>query len=478
MNFKQFLQEKAMNPSTFAKTLERLSSDAKLGFELEMWIDKSSDLYKLNSSNARKKSISDLKTLEDWNELFNFYRSDYKHIEKTFEEWSEDDANDGEWPTFVEDWYGGAEDFLDVVGLVPTYGWYKEGEIVFAENNYQGASEKFETIAAYTAEEFSDYMGIDISVGGTSYTKWRIVEDTSIEGDDEEGAGLEIVSPPLPIEDGLDDLRNSFRFMSAHNVTTNNTTGLHLNISIPDIEDKLDPLKLILFLGEGHVLQTYDRKLNAYAREHGPDIIAAVTQTGKIPNSAKDLKRIASKALSDAKYKTVNLGKLEDGYLEFRMAGNADYHKKFTKVATDIGRFLTVLELACDPEAEQREYAKKLVKLFNIGKDQERDDNTTSNLQDFFEKHLGFMSAGLLKAAAKASEGNHAEILHAALVKLGKRITEKGIEIPVKTIAEFKVYLRQLEKQVPSILKDVKNLSENSTDTEYVNAFLKAFNIK
>lgn len=481
MNFKQFLQEKAMNPSTFAKTLERLSSDAKLGFELEMWIGEDSYLYELDHTDRNSVKISDLESLSDWNELFNFYRSDYKLIENKFDGWVDEGDNDGEWNTFFEDQYGDPENFVRAFQLVPTYGWHEEGETVFTDHSSSDTEEKFKSIAEYTAEKFSDYMGIDIDVGGSSISRWRIVEDTSIDGDDA-GVGIEIVSPPLAIEDGLDDLRNSFKFMEKNGVETNSSTGLHLNISIPDIRSKLDPLKLILFLGEGHVLQSYDRKVNAYAKEHGADIIAAITKTGKIPNSAKELKQIASEALGDAKYKTVNLGKLEHGYLEFRMAGNTDYHKKFGKVATDIGRFLTVLELACDPEAEQREYAKKLVKLFDLGKTQQRGDlSVDQGLESLVRAHAGGAVWDRFEAAAKNDPDEAktaASPVYSVMYWVGEILSKNDIQISAKTVAEFKTMLNKILKHSPDALQKAKAIADSEEETKYLKAFMKTFNIK
>ena len=46
------------------------------------------------------------------------------------------------------------------------------------------------------------------------------------------------------------------------NLYTNNSTGLHINVSIPD---KLDVLKLAVFTGDQYVLQQFGRQNSDYA---------------------------------------------------------------------------------------------------------------------------------------------------------------------------------------------------------------------
>lgn len=283
--FKQFLDEAKMNSGTFASAIERLSSSAKLGFELEMWITEDSDFLIV----------------------------------------ADHDANVGD----------------------------------------------FKKTAELAKESLEDLLGVDVQVGTATVNSWRIVRDDSIEegvGNDRLGVGIEIVSPPTPVEDGIGDLKQVLRWMTKNKVVTNSSTGIHLNLSIPEIKEKLDPLKLVLFMGEQHILKSYDREFNTYAKQHRDTLLAAIQQTGRLPNDAKGLMAIAGSALAKGeKSRTVNFRKLREGYLEFRTGGNTDYHKKFPQIESDIGRFLAVLEIACDPDAERKEYLKKLAKLFNAG---------------------------------------------------------------------------------------------------------------
>ena len=399
ITFKQFLSEKALRPSVFAATIERLSGSAKMGFELEMWVPEDSDLL----------IISD-----------------------------EDSAN---------------------------------GD--------------FKKTAEQAKDSLEDSLGYDVTINGDSSKGWVIVPDGSIQAPGV-GCGIEIVSPPDPVEDSLGDLRQMFRWMTKHDVITNSTTGLHLNLSIPDIKEKLDPLKLILFMGEGHVLSSYGRKLNTYAKEHGADLIDTIKNTGKLPNDAAGLKRYATHALQDVKYRTVNLSKLKDGYLEFRTAGNENYHKKFDQVAGDVGRFLTVLELACDPDAEKQEYAKKLVKLFNAGRDAKTKPGEYSYgiKPGTLESIVGKSTIDRLKMHIEDNRMTRAEtVLGQIMDSVGYEIvTGKYEHIPVKAIAEFKVLYTKVVKN--AILYDAPDLLSQIRKNAYgdekknIDAFAKAFNLK
>lgn len=398
--FKQFLNEKALNSGVFAKTIERLSSTAKLGFELEMWVPEDSDLLIIKDEDS---SIGD-----------------------------------------------------------------------------------FDKTAMGAKKSLEGMISGEIEISTTNIDAWRIVKDGSIQ-DEGTGCGIEIVSPPLPIEDGLGDLKQMFKWMVKHEVVTNSTTGLHLNISIPDLSNSLDPLKLILFMGEAHVLKSYQREMNTYARKHYDDLIAGIQKDGKIPKSSRLMHRAAIDYLKKEKYRTVNLKKLDDGYLEFRTAGNEDYHKKFDQVSRDIGRFLTVLELACDPVAERKEYLKKLARLFGDAKEVIKTTGSSSrNLSNepspkgSLESIIGDINLSSLNVLSNTSTDSAKIVprLSRVMNLTGRHIADGSVEVSVKNIAEFKLLLSKLRKAEPDLISKVRASASSQVELDNVKAFMKAFNLK
>lgn len=340
--------------------------------------------------------------------------------------------------------------------------------------------------AAKAKQSLEDALGVDVTINGDNINDWRIVPDGSIQ-EGGTGTGIELVSPPTPVDDALGDLKQCFKWMSKHDVVTNSTTGLHVNLSIPGIWTRLDKLKLILFMGEQHVLKKYERELNTYAKAHYADMIDAIQKAGPGPKKASELNAIASKALQDIKYRTVNLSKLKSGYLEFRTAGNANYHKKFESIANDVGRFLTIIELACDPEAERKEYLKKLAKLF----DQAKAPFAVAEdmgLEKFLHKFAGQGSYSVLVRNLTGDRGQSKDgWAEAGLFSLVRSIgpeLHKGLVPTPRIIAEFKQLLQKAEKFTPDIIEKVKALEKThqwdskEKGNTYLKSFLKAFNLK
>ena len=64
-------------------------------------------------------------------------------------------------------------------------------------------------------------------------TDWYIEPDGSLEGNNDGDGTAEVVSPPLPAKDAVQALKNFFALAAQHKIYTNESTGLHINVSIP-----------------------------------------------------------------------------------------------------------------------------------------------------------------------------------------------------------------------------------------------------
>jgi hypothetical protein len=159
---------------------------------------------------------------------------------------------------------------------------------------------------------------------------------------------------------------------------TNNSTGLHINVSIPD---KLDVLKLAVFTGDQYVLQQFGRQDSDYAVSSQQAIAGQVaggaaalkTKTKKTPGvmgqpktqtslDVKSLQRIAQQATGDHTASISNNGK----YISFRHAGG-DYLQNYTSIFNVVGRFIRAMIIASDPTLYAQEYQTKLAKLAGTG---------------------------------------------------------------------------------------------------------------
>jgi hypothetical protein len=239
--------------------------------------------------------------------------------------------------------------------------------------DYESAANALQPIVAQT-------MGAKVNVyhsyhqATKNLTDWYIEPDGSLEADDDEDATAEIVSPPLPAAQAVDALKRFYAMAGQLNLYTNESTGLHINVSIPD---KLDVLKLAVFLGDQHVLKQFGRQDSDYARSSEKTIASKTARdssvidvkTKKKPGvlgqpktqskiNIKALQQIAQDATSAHTASISNNGK----YISFRHAGG-NYLQDYTSIFNVVGRFIRAMIIAADPNAYAQEYQTKLAKL-------------------------------------------------------------------------------------------------------------------
>lgn len=310
---------------------------------------------------------------------------------------------------------------------------------------------------------------------------WAIEIDNSIEPDDMmEEMGIEIVSPPMPLDKALDSFERltawAKRFDKAY---TNESTGLHIGVSLANAKktDTIDFVKLMLFLGDQHVLALFSRQANEYT-ESAMKVLdrfakTAMDQSAEPSESAKE--KIAQ--LSDLlQKKTIDLArqqfvKMITGtkylsirnryqYVEFRAPGD-DYlslmDSEPNTIRNTILRFARAIHLAADPDAEKQEYAKKLYKLF---------DKTPSDiLKPFVEYSTGLINRDQLKTSwAKAV------VQRAAVSQPAQAVAQRIIDRP-KTGKWFNLKTALSGKTVGSIFaKDLSDAQQLIKQGAFVHA--------
>ena len=232
------------------------------------------------------------------------------------------------------------------------------------------------------AQEIQDAIGMRVK-GSSGYhsakrgSDYFILEpDSSIDADERDGeAGLELVSPPMPLNDCLDYLDKVFKWANDYGCRTDRSTGFHMGISIPDqTMENVDHLKFTLFLGDEYVLRQFGRESNTYAKsmikEMGQNIkrMGDANEAQKMLDTFKQgMNSVAANIMknliksSNDRYVTVNIKK---NYIEVRSAGG-DYLDSLDKIKLTLLRYVRAMGLAADPEAERQEYAKKLYKFLS-----------------------------------------------------------------------------------------------------------------
>ena len=204
---------------------------------------------------------------------------------------------------------------------------------------------------------------------------WIVEPDSSLSPDDREDYGLEIVSPPMPLLTALEKLQEVCDWAndsSEGNAYTNDSTGLHMGVSVPYKGGDVDYLKLILFLGDEYVLQQFGREANTYTKSAMKSMRDNIKTGRADPAGAM---KLMQHGLLELAYKEIQKGvgggkytsaHIQNGYIEFRSAGGdwlAEESADPEKLSNTMLRYARAMQIAADPATDRREYAKKLYKL-------------------------------------------------------------------------------------------------------------------
>jgi hypothetical protein len=213
--------------------------------------------------------------------------------------------------------------------------------------------------------------------------RWIVEPDGSLEPDDNDDMGLEIISPPLPLNVALEELENVINWGNdSADAYTNSSTGLHMGISLPFKGGDVDYVKLALFMGDQYVLEKFERTGNTYcasALEKLKQTQLARKQGSRNPEKTADALELIKKNLIELAQRYVQDGvgnskytsaHIKDGYIEFRSPGG-DYlamanRNELDDIKNTMLRFAYSMYLAGRPDLEREEYAKKLYKLLSI----------------------------------------------------------------------------------------------------------------
>ena len=260
----------------------------------------------------------------------------------------------------------------------------------------------FQKTAQVVADNLSKALTIPVTVSNVHGAKkngtlWYLEPDSSI--DDGRAGGLEFVSPPMPFNDGMQKLDQFFSWAKQYGCTTNESTGFHVGISVPEAE--VDKLKLVLFMGDSHVLQLFNRQSNIFTKSSLGKAQKLLTDPVRFAQAMTLIKsgldKMATSALADLlmpkdKYVSINF---KPGYVEFRAAGGT-YLEQELDIKDTILRYVKAYGIAIDPDAERKEYARKLFKLVgNAGEN-------INSVQLFSMYSSGFLSKEDLVAKLKA----------------------------------------------------------------------------
>jgi hypothetical protein len=273
--------------------------------------------------------------------------------------------------------------------------------------------------------ELQQVVGMPVKVSSNYHStprkegQWIIEPDGSLSPDDRsEEAGLEIVSPPMPLLMAIAKLKEVVDWANdpnGGNAYTNSSTGLHMGVSLPIRGGDVDYVKLILFMGDKYVLETFGREANSFTasalgklqqnirgKRSDPAGVVELLRHGLTELAFKELQ----KGVGTSKYTSAHL---QNGYIEFRSPGGdwlAKADEEMGVLENTMMRFARAMQIAGDPSADRQEYAKKLYKL--VTQDNEQ---YTDQLRLFSEFSAGTINKEQLKKQwAEKTIGKQKEI--------------------------------------------------------------------
>jgi hypothetical protein len=179
----------------------------------------------------------------------------------------------------------------------------------------------------------------------------------------------------MPIDEMISDLNKVKAWADKTGCYTNDSTGLHINISVPNYSiDKLDYVKLAILMGDEYILDLFGRSGNNYAKSAMGKIQTALKAK---PEAAAQIMDLMKQGLDGAATKAIHTGitdkftsiNTKTGYIEFRSPGGDWLDGNFAKIENTLLRFTVALSAAIDPTAYRKEYLTKLYKLLSEGMD-------------------------------------------------------------------------------------------------------------
>jgi hypothetical protein len=312
-------------------------------------------------------------------------------VEQTIEK--EDGFYDEILDNFRSDFYIDDDSgFFTDVGLRYMSDVASEYSLMWPVITYTGSSNEggfSEENAERLADDLHEKLGVKTKVSGGYHSArrdsetWIFEPDSSLDADDSDNMPVEIVSPPMPLEECLKKMEQFFEWAESNGAYANSSTGFHMGVSLPYRGGDVDYVKLALFLGDEHVLKQFGRSGNHFCEAAMKKIRQRVAGKDEAVSGAMELMRknlleLAQKALEVnnhgfGKYTSINpqggndstRPHLERGakYIEFRSAGGTNYFEDIDRLKNTLLRYAQAMVVAGDPAAYRNEYAKKLYKL-------------------------------------------------------------------------------------------------------------------
>ena len=364
------------------------------------WMDEQQEDW-INSDEGQERALEIATDNVDPSDYDEDSEQELQQAIRDYLEHNEDRIRDELADEFRDDADSHFERYLDEEGINSMSDFANEYNLdwpYWTQPEYYGGGGGLVSIDA-VADEFSDAIGRPVNAS-TSYHGGRreaghyVVEpDGSLSGNG--GTGLEFVSPVLTVPEMLADIDKVVEWARQSGSYTNSTTGLHMNVSVPD-QQSLDYVKLAMFLGDEYILKQFGREGNSYCKSALKKIeYNAKTDPSRVEEMMRQfqggLNQLASKLIhTGSTEKFVSINNRGD-WIEFRSPGGDWLGKDLGLVKNTLLRAVVALDVATKPQEFKQEYYKKLYKTLSQG-------SSDDSIQYFARYAAGELPASALKS--------------------------------------------------------------------------------
>ena len=216
----------------------------------------------------------------------------------------------------------------------------------------------------------------EVSAGKYKHTKnpdlWRVETDSSLGYASSTEIPVELVSPAFPTPKiMLSELGSLFEYLISKNIRTARETGFHVTMSYNGPTQKYNKVKMILLLNDEYWLDKFKRIQNSYTQSQLNNIIVKTDKYKLVKLNAdqiSEIEKLLEPAVSTDKYYAIHFKKAknisDNNLVEFRIAGNKDYHTQYEEIKQLVIQYAAVMEAGYNPTAFQQEYTQEITNIY------------------------------------------------------------------------------------------------------------------
>jgi hypothetical protein len=197
-------------------------------------------------------------------------------------------------------------------------------------------------------------------------TQWRLEEDSSLSN------GAEFISPPELMDVSIKKLFDFFEYIDSSGCVTTKRCGLHVNMSadnktlngvdMPTFITLINQRLLFKLWGDRMQNNAHVRNIQNILKLKQYDIAMVYDIQNNIDSKINDVGNL----MVGDRYNFVNRRRINGrNYIEIRVIGGEDYHKKKEEIKQTIEHFAKILEQAKEPEQLHKNTRKKITSYVN-----------------------------------------------------------------------------------------------------------------